>query len=258
VSQATGRLAGRVALITGGGSGIGRASALLFAREGARLVVAGWVAAEVEDVVAEIRSGGGEAVGAVGDVGLAADAERMVRTALERFGRLDVLVNSAGQELVASVPETSEAQWDRVLSTNLKGTFLVCRAAIPAMIAGGGGTIVNVASQLALVGARNFAAYTASKGAVLNLTRSMALDHARDNIRVNALCPGAVDTPLLRRQFEGRAGPQGTLADLAALHALGRLAHPDELAAAALFLASDESSFMTGAPLIVDGGYTAG
>ena len=251
-----GRLDGKVALITGGGSGIGRASALLFAREGARVVVAGWVADEVEEVVAQIEQAGGTAISVVGDVGLRVHAERMVEATQEEYGRIDVLLNSAGQELVASVPDTPEEAWDRILDTNLKGVYLVCHAAIPAMIASGG-SIVNVASQLALVAAPSFAAYSASKGGVLNLTRAMALDHARDNIRVNALCPGAVDTPLLRRQFEGQRGPQGTLDDLAAMHPLGRLGRPEELAAAALFLASDESSFMTGAPLIVDGGYTA-
>jgi NAD(P)-dependent dehydrogenase (short-subunit alcohol dehydrogenase family) len=251
------RLAGKVALVTGGGSGIGRASALLFAQEGARVGVAGWVADEVGHVVAEIEAAGGEAVATVGDVANAVDAERFVRAVVERFGRLDILMNSAGQELVASVLETTPAQWERIISTNLTGTFLVSRAAIPALVSSGGGSIINVASQLALVGARSFAAYTASKGGVLNLTRSMALDYASDNVRVNALCPGAVDTPLLRRQFEGREGPQGTLDDLAAMHPLRRLGRPEEIAAAALFLASDESSFVTGAPLIVDGGYTA-
>ncbi len=176
-------------------------------------------------------------------------------------GRISRIVSSgsdAGVELVASVTETAEADWDRVRNVNLKGIYLMSRAAIPVIAAGGGGVIINTASQLALVGARSFAAYTASKGAVLNLTRSMALDCAALGIRVNALCPGAIDTPLLRRQFAGeRHGPQGTLEDLIRLHPLGRLGRPEEVAQAALFLASDDASFMTGSPLVVDGGYTA-
>ncbi|HKV46022.1 MAG TPA: SDR family oxidoreductase, partial [bacterium] len=192
------------------------------------------------------------------DVAVAADCERAVRDCRVRFGRLDILFNNAGVELVAPLVETAEADWDRVLGVNLKGIYLMSRAAIPVLAAGGGGMIINTASQLALVGARSFAAYTASKGAALNLTRSMALECAPLGIRVNALCPGAIDTPLLRRQFAGeRRGPQGTLDDLIRLHPLGRLGRPEEVAAAALFLASDEASFVTGSALVVDGGYTA-
>lgn len=251
------RLADKVAFITGGGSGIGRASAELFAREGATIAVADRDAAAAEAVAQAIGAAGGRALALVGDVGRAPDVERMVQEAVAAFGRIDVLLSCAGQELVAGVLETPEEAWDRVLDTNLKGIYLVARAVLPQMLRQGGGSIVNVASQLALVGAERFAAYTASKGGVLSLTRSMALDHARQGIRVNALCPGAVDTPLLRRQFEQGAGPQGTLEDLARLHPVGRLGRPEEIAAAALFLASDEASFMTGAALVVDGGYTA-
>jgi NAD(P)-dependent dehydrogenase (short-subunit alcohol dehydrogenase family) len=221
------------------------------------VVIADWRPEAAEATAQAICQAGGRSVGVAGDVALAADAERMVRVSLENFGRLDVLMNSAGQELVANVLETSEEAWDRVLGTNLKGIYLVSRAALPHMLAQRRGSIVNVASQLALVGAKNFAAYTASKGGVVSLTRSMALDHAQDGVRVNALCPGAIDTPLLRRQFENRTGPQGTLDDLARLHPVGRLGRPEEIAQAAVFLASDESSFMTGAALVVDGGYTA-
>jgi NAD(P)-dependent dehydrogenase (short-subunit alcohol dehydrogenase family) len=159
--------------------------------------------------------------------------------------------------LVANALDTTAEWWDRVMDTNLRGVFLLSRAALPSMLEQRRGVIVNVASQLAFVGARNFVAYTASKGGVINLTRSMALDHATDGIRVNALCPGAVDTPLLRRQFADREGPQGTMEDLAALHPMGRIGRPDELGRATVFLASDDSSFMTGATLVVDGGYTA-
>jgi NAD(P)-dependent dehydrogenase (short-subunit alcohol dehydrogenase family) len=181
----------------------------------------------------------------------------MVSEAIAAFGRLDVLVANAGQALVATATETTPEQWDRTIGTNLTGCFLLARAAIPHLIAAGGGSIVLTASQLAFVGAERFAAYAASKGGVLNLARAMALDHARDKIRVNALCPGAVETPLLLNQFAGQDGPQGSLDDLVALHPLGRLGQPEEIAAAALFLASDEASFVTGSALVVDGGYLA-
>jgi NAD(P)-dependent dehydrogenase (short-subunit alcohol dehydrogenase family) len=252
-----GRLDGRVALITGGGTGIGRASAIACAQEGAAVAVAGRRAELLDAVVEEIAADGGRAIAVAGDVGRHDDAQRMVDATVRELGGIDVLVNCAGQELVAGVLDTDEAAWDRVMDTNLKAVYLLARAALPHMVAQGRGSIVNVASQLAFVGAKNFAAYTASKGGVINLTRSIALDHAEDGVRVNALCPGAVDTPLLRRQFDGQDGPQGTLEDLARLHPVGRLGQPEELARATVFLASDDASFMTGATLVVDGGYTA-
>jgi 2-keto-3-deoxy-L-fuconate dehydrogenase len=252
-----GRLNSKVALVTGGGSGIGRAICERFAAEGASVAVADWRQEGAEETVASITAAGRQAVAVTGDVAEPADAERMVAETVAAFGKLDVLVANAGQELVASATETTPEQWQRIIGTNLTGCFLVARAAIPAMQAAGGGSIVLTASQLAFVAAERFAAYAASKGGVLNLTRALALDHARDKIRVNALCPGAVETPLLLRQFEGQDGPQGSLADLAALHPLGRLGQPEEIAAAALFLASDEASFVTGSALVVDGGYLA-
>lgn len=251
------KLDGKVALVTGGGTGIGLATAAELARQGAAVVVAGRRREPLDDAVEAIRASGGTAIGASGDVGQAADADGLIAATLAAYGRIDVLVNNAGQELVASLLDTTEDWWDRVMDTNLKSVYLLSRIALPHMIDNGGGSIVNVASQLAFVGAKNFAAYTASKGGVLNLTRSMALDHAQEGVRVNALCPGAVDTPLLRRQFEDREGPQGTLDDLAALHPMGRLGRPEEIAKAAAFLASDDSSFMTGSALVIDGGYIA-
>jgi len=251
------RLTGKVALVTGGGSGIGRATVVQFAREGARVVILDQDRTGAEAAARAVADAGGTVRVIEGDVAVAADAERAVRETRAAFGRLDVLVNNAGRELVASLPETTEADWDRVVDVNLKSIFLLSRAAIPVMAAQGGGVIVNTASQLGLVGARRFGAYTASKGAVVNLTRSMALDCAPLAIRVNAVCPGAIDTPLLRRQFTGRPGPQGTLDDLARLHPLGRLGRPEEVSAAIVFLASDEATFVTGSILVVDGGYTA-
>ncbi|MFN8205593.1 MAG: glucose 1-dehydrogenase [Solirubrobacteraceae bacterium] len=251
------RLAGKVALVTGAGTGIGRASAESFAREGATVMLAGRRREPLEETVEAITRAGGRALLVTGDVARPEDAERMVHATVDELGTIDVLMNNAGQELVASVLDTTEQMWERVLGTNLKAVYLLARAALPHMLAKNGGSIINVASQLALVGARNFAAYTASKGGVINLTRSMALDYAECGVRVNALCPGAIDTPLLRRQFEDGEGPQGTLENLARLHPIGRLGRPDEIAPGAVFLASDESSFMTGATLVMDGGYTA-
>jgi NAD(P)-dependent dehydrogenase (short-subunit alcohol dehydrogenase family) len=251
------RLKDRVVLITGGGTGIGRASAEACAAHGALVALAGRRPEPLEEAALAIRDRGGSAIAITGDVGVADDAARMVRETLREFKQLDVLVNCAGQELVANVVDTSEEWWDRVIDTNLKGVYLLSREALPHMIERQSGVIINVASQLAFVGAANFAAYTASKGGVINLTRSMALDHAKDRIRVNALCPGAVDTPLLRRQFEDSLGPQGTLEDLINLHPVGRLGRPEEIACATVFLASDESSFMTGSMLVMDGGYIA-
>ena len=252
-----GRLDGKVALVTGGGSGIGQAICERFAREGARIAVADWRPEAASETVSRIRAAGGTAAPMTGDVGDPDDADRMVAATVEAFGRLDILVANAGQELVATALETTPAQWDRIIGSNLTGCFLMARAAIPRLIEAGGGSVVLTASQLGFVAAERFVAYAASKGGVLNLARALALDHARDKIRVNALCPGAVETPLLLRQFAGQDGPQGSLSDLAALHPLGRLGRPDEIAAAALFLASDEASFVTGSALVVDGGYLA-
>ena len=252
-----GRLEGKVALVTGGGSGIGRAICERFAREGARVAVADWRGPAAEETVARIGAEGGAAVATSGDVASPEDAARMIEETVAAFGRLDMLVANAGQALVATATETTPEQWERVIGTNLTGCFLPVRAAIPHLIAAGGGSIVLTASQLGFVGAERFAAYAASKGGVVNLARALALDHARDRIRVNALCPGAVETPLLLDQFAGQDGPQGSLADLVALHPIGRLGRPEEIAAAALFLASDEASFVTGSALVVDGGYLA-
>ena len=250
------RLREKVAIITGAGSGIGRESALLFAREGARVLVA-----EVNDsagraVVSEIERAGGTARFVHADVSIAADAEAMVASAEKAWGRLDVLFNNAGifPDKDGSVVDTDEATWDLVMRVNLKGVFFGCKYAIPAMLRSGGGSIVNTASFVALMGAATpQIAYTASKGGVLSMTREIAVEFARKGIRANALCPGPVDTPLLQELMSDPARKARRLVHIPP----GRLAKPGEIAHAALFLASDESSYVNGATFTVDGGITS-
>jgi NAD(P)-dependent dehydrogenase (short-subunit alcohol dehydrogenase family) len=247
------RLDGKVALITGAGSGMGKVAAELFAREGGSVVLT--------DVADEA---GGAAAAAIGerahfvhaDVSREVDAEAMVQAAVDRFGRLDVLYNNAGVMLPddGSVDAMSEAIWDTTLNVNVKGVAFGCKYGIPAMIAGGGGSIINVASFVAWVGAATSqTAYTSSKGAVLAMTREIAVEYARRGIRCNALCPGPIETPLLMQLLSDEQKRQRRLVHIP----MGRLGQAEELARAALFLASDDSSYMTGASLIVDGGLTA-
>jgi NAD(P)-dependent dehydrogenase (short-subunit alcohol dehydrogenase family) len=250
------RLANKVALITGAGSGIGRESALLFAREGARIVVADVNDEAGRAVVEELRGAGGEAVYVHADVSKAADAEGMIRAAEESFGRLDVLFNNAGishardDDAVA----TEEEVWDLTMNINLKGVFLGCKYGIPALRRAGGGSIINTASFVAILGAATpQLAYTASKGGVLAMTRELAVIHAREKIRVNALCPGPLRTELLMKYLDTEAKRQRRLVHIP----MGRFGEAAEIAKAALFLASDESSFTTGATFLVDGGITA-
>jgi NAD(P)-dependent dehydrogenase (short-subunit alcohol dehydrogenase family) len=250
------RLENKVAIITGAGSGIGRESALLFAREGARVVVA-----EVNDtagraVAAEIEGAGGKALFFHADVSSAKDAEAMVLAAEMTWGRLDVLFNNAGifPDRDGSVVDTDEETWDLVMRVNMKGVFFGCKYAIPAMLRSGGGSIVNTASFVALMGAATpQIAYTASKGGVLSMTREIAVEFARKGIRANALCPGPVDTPLLQELMSDPARKARRLVHIPP----GRLAKPTEIAQAALFLASDDSSYVNGATFTVDGGITA-
>jgi NAD(P)-dependent dehydrogenase (short-subunit alcohol dehydrogenase family) len=250
------RLEGKVALITGASSGIGRESALLFAREGAKVVVADVSDAAGAAVVAEIAAAGGAAVYAHADVSQAADAEGMVRAAEESFGKLDVLFNNAG--IMHSDDDnaitTEESVWDLTMNINLKGVFLGCKYGIPALRRAGGGSIINVASFVALLGAATpQLAYTASKGGVLAMTRELAVIHARENIRVNAICPGPLRTELLMKFLNTEAKKQRRLVHIP----MGRFGEAIEIARSALFLASDESSFTTGATFTVDGGITA-
>ena len=251
------RLENKVCIVTGGGSGIGRASCLLFAREGARVVVADKRREAADAVAAECAATGAEAVAVEVDVSRSADAERMVARTLEAFGRLDVLVNNAGYGIAGTVLETDEKAWDDLMAVNVRGVFLCSKYAIPAMKANGGGTIVNTASVVAAVGIRNRAAYCASKGAVAALTRAIAIDHVADGIRCNAVAPGTIDTPYFDEILRRSPNPQAVRTGLEARQLLGRLGTPEEIAAGILFLASDESRFATGTILTIDGGMTA-
>ena len=251
------RMEGKVALITGAGSGIGRATAVRFAAEGTRVVASDISEASATETAASIRETGGEATATGGDVVSSADAKAMVQAAVDTYGKLDVLLNSAG--VSGRVEGAShEDVWDKVMDVNLKGTYLVSWHAVPEMDAAGGGSIINIGSIMSLVGypvgmGGGFNPYNASKGGVLQFTRNLAVDLARKNIRVNCICPGYVETNMTRALTEN---PE-SLSALVSRHPIGRLGQPDDIANAALFLASDESAFVTGAPLIVDGGYTA-
>lgn len=250
------RLENKVALITGAGSGIGCETALLFAKEGAKVVAVDINDAGGQETVKTIQSGGGQAIYVHADVSKAADCEAMVRTAEETFGKLDVLFNNAGimHSDDDNAVTTEEAVWDLTMNINLKGVFLGCKYGIPALRRAGGGSIINTASFVALLGAATpQIAYTASKGGVLAMTRELAVVHARENIRINALCPGPLRTELLMKFLNTEEKRQRRLVHIP----MGRFGEAKEMAAAALFLASDESSYMTGAEFTVDGGITA-
>jgi len=248
------RLKDKVCLITGGGSGIGRATCELFAREGAKVVVADKLLSAARVVAALI----GEAAIAIEvDVAQSASVRSMIDATIRDLGRLDVLINNAGYGIPGSVVETSEDDWDKLMAVNVNGVFFSCKYAIPVMKQQGGGVIVNTASIVANVGIRNRAAYCASKGAVAALTRAMALDHVNDNIRVNCVAPGTIDSPYFEDIIRKSERPQELRRELEARQAMNRLGRPEEIANAFLFLASDESSFSTGSMLIVDGGMTA-
>ncbi|HEX4979721.1 MAG TPA: SDR family NAD(P)-dependent oxidoreductase [Acidimicrobiales bacterium] len=248
------RFAGKVAIVTGAGSGIGEAAARLFAREGARVVVADVSRRKAQATAAAILDGGGEALGVEVDVRSSDGCEAMVAAAVDTWGRLDVLYNNAGTTRPGSAPDLSEDDWDLVLDTNLKAVWLGCKFAIPEMRKVGGGAIVNTASVEGLVGDRASVAYCASKAGVVNLTRCIAVDHAHENIRANCVCPGVIGTPPILRWL---VPDEATRDDLGRRHPLGRLGTPEEVAAVALFLASDEASFLTGAAVPVDGGLIA-
>lgn len=251
------RLSGKAAFITGGGSGIGRACALLFAQEDARVAVAGRRREPLEQVVREITAAGGEALAVACDVTRSADVEHAVRAARQHFGRLDVVVNNAGALLAANAEQTSEEQWTHLIDVNLKGTFLVSRAALPAMRRAGSGSIVNIGSVLGIIAMKDRAAYCAAKGGVTSLTKAMALDHAHEHIRVNCICPSIVETEMMAEIFARHPEPEALRRLRIAQIPLGRMGRPEDVARLALFLASDESSWMTGATLPLDGGLSA-
>jgi NAD(P)-dependent dehydrogenase (short-subunit alcohol dehydrogenase family) len=248
----------KVALITGAASGIGRATALLFAREGAEVVIADLNESGGETVVNEINGAGGKAIFQRSDVTLSRDCDHLVQRAFSEFGPIHVLFNNAGIIRRASVPDLSEEDWDRVMAVNLKSIFLLSRLVVPIMIKNEGGSIINMASGWGLAGGARAAAYCASKGAVVLMTKAMAVDHGRQNIRVNCLCPGDTDTAMLRNEAQQLGQATGQFLSESARRPIGRLGKPEEIARAALFLASDASSFVTGASLVVDGGGLAG
>ena len=244
----------KVAIITGAASGIGLAAARRFVAEGAKVVVA-----DVQDAsreVGEMTKQGGEALFVQADVSSEPQVDRLIERTVAAYGRLDVLVNCAGVELSKKITDTSEAEWDRLMSVNLKGVFLCSRAAIPVMQRNGG-VIVNVASELGLVGGSEIAAYCASKGGVVQLTKAMAIDHAGDGIRVNCVCPGPVSTPLLEAIIRASSDPEEERRHIAEKTLLKRLGRPEEIANVILFLASEESSYLTGSVVAADGGWTA-
>lgn len=251
------RLEGKVAVVTGGTSGLGRAGAIRFAREGAKVAVASRREEEGRQVVDEISSAGGEAVFLRADVRVSQDVEALVAQAEARFGKIDVLYASAGVMLTGTAPETSDDVYEQVIDVNVGGSFRLVKYGIPALVRAGGGSIVLTASELGLVGAREAVAYCASKGAVVNMTRALAVDCGELGIRVNCLCPGPIDTPMLRDWFEAGQDPAELERRQTEPVLLKRVGKPEEIAETALFLASTASSFMTGAVIVADGGATA-
>jgi NAD(P)-dependent dehydrogenase (short-subunit alcohol dehydrogenase family) len=254
----THQLAGKVAIITGAASGIGRAAAILFASEGAAVVIADINQAGGRAVAAEIARSGGRSAFEPGDVTRAADCKRVVDRAMHEFGGAHILFNNAGIIRRASVVELSEADWDQVMAVNVKAIFLMSRETIPLMEKNSGGSIINTASGWGLAGGPRAAVYCASKGAVVLLTKAMAIDHGPQKIRVNCICPGDTDTAMLRSEAEQLGEPSNQFLEDAAKRPLGRVGKPEEIAHAALYLASDAASFVTGTAMVVDGGGLAG
>ncbi|MCY3831419.1 MAG: SDR family oxidoreductase [Chloroflexi bacterium] len=248
-----GRLEGKVAIITGAGSGIGRASARLFADEGAKVVVADLNETAGAETLRQLQAAGGDALFVSTDVRQAAQVEDMVRQTVAAYGKVDILYNNAAIEIRGSATQLSEEDWDATMGTNVKGCWLCCKYAIPEMQKAGG-VIINSASTLSYRVADERAAYVASKGAILQLTRSLAMDYSKDNIRANCLVIGPIDTPLLAQSMADSGDAQGVMDWLLDASLLGRLGDPAEVARVALFLCTPEASFMVGGPIVVDGG----
>ncbi|MGB6423111.1 MAG: glucose 1-dehydrogenase [Anaerolineales bacterium] len=252
------KLVGKKAIITGGASGIGRAAALLFAGAGAAVVIADIDDQGSEAVVKKIHAGGGEGIYVHCDVTKAEDCQRTVQKTINSFGGVDILFNNAGIVQRASVIDTTEEQWERVMAVNVKSIFLMSKYTIPHMVQAGGGVIVNTSSGWGLVGGRDAVSYCASNAAVVNLTRAMALDHGAQNIRVNCICPGDTDTPMLRDEARQLGENEKIFLDDAADRPLQRIGTPLDIAQAVLYLCSDAASYVTGTTLVVDGGGLAG
>lgn len=249
------RLAGKVAIVTGAGAGIGRASALLFAGEGARIAAVDLDSTTNANVAEEICAAGREALAVQADVSQAKDVTRVVQQVLAKFGRVDILFNNAGIVPHGKIHQTTEADWDRTMAVNLKSVYLLCHEVVPLFLRQGGGVILNTASATAVRSVVDRAAYSTSKGAVISLTRSMALDYVRGNIRVNCLCPGTIDTPSLHQRLAAFADPEEARKQFIARQPMGRLGTPEEVAQAALYLVSDEAKFVTGVAFSIDGGF---
>ncbi len=252
------RLEGKVAIITGAGSGIGEATAVMFGKEGAKVVVADIDQKKGMDTVNLIKSNNGEAIFIPVDVSTAESVKKMVKFTIETYGKLDIIVNNVGIYIQANAVETSEKDWDRIMSINLKGVFLCCKYSIPEMVKNKkGGVIVNVSSEAGIVGIKKQIAYNVSKSGIIALTKSIAVDFAANNIRANCVCPGTTETLLVRDAISKAANPGKTRRELEEVRPANRLGRPDEIAAGILYLASDESQYATGAVLSIDGGYTA-
>lgn len=247
-------LMNKVAIVTGGASGIGRATAELFAQEGAAVAIVDINAEQGKSTVAEIEASGGKAIFIMANVALAEDCRRAVEHTVATFGGLHILFNNAGIIRRANVLTTTEEEWERVMAVNVKSVFLMSKYAIPYMEKAGGGSIINTSSGWGLKGGGNAVSYCASKGAVTNMTRAMAIDHGKQNIRVNAVCPGDTDTPMLRNEAKQLGQVEEQFMAEAAQRPLGRYAQPIEIARSVLYLASEASSYVTGATLVVDGG----
>ena len=251
------KLEGKVAIVTGATDGIGKAIALKFAKEGARIMMVGRDEAKGRAALEKVREHG-EATYFKADVSNSSQVKKLVDETIQKYGRIDILVNNAAIVSVGTVVNTSEEIWDQVIDINLKGVFLCCKYVIPYMQKKGGGAIVNIGSINSLMAMENEAVYDASKGGVLMLTRAIALDFAKSNIRANCICPGAIETAMLKTSLDGAPDPAKAREWITARHPVGHLGKPDEIAEAALFLASDASSFVTGTALPVDGGILAG